>query len=135
MSRTGSKKYKFRKVKLPFPLLKQHNYTILDYSNRQVFIHVTHSVEGVNYGNIYKSDSSGSVFSLSVSNNVRNTYGYCDFNKVKGLKGVYIVNQYEDHDLNKARIQWENAESTEEKERALEVNLKKKTRISFNKGA
>lgn len=109
VTRTGSKKYKLLPVKLPFPLLKQHSYTILDYTNRQVFIHVTHTIEGITYGNIYKSDSSGSIFSLAVANNVRNNYGYCDFTKVKGLKGIYLVNQYDENDINKARISWENA--------------------------
>lgn len=134
VTRTGGKKYKFIPVKLPFPLLKQHSYTILDYTSRQVFIHVTHTLEGVTYGNIYKSDSSGSVFSLAVSNNVRNNYGYCDFNKIKGMHGVYLVNQYDSNDLSRARIQWENAEGPEDKERALDMNLKKRTRISFDKG-
>jgi hypothetical protein len=134
VTRTGGKKYEFIPVKLPFPLLKQHSYTILDYTSRQVFIHVTHTVEGVSYGNIYKSDSSGSVFSLAVSNNVRNNYGYCDFSKIKGMHGVYLVNRYDSDDLSRARIQWENAQGPEDKERALEMNLKKKTKISFDKG-
>jgi hypothetical protein len=69
-----------------------------------------------------------------VSNNVRNNYGYCDFNKVKGMNGVYIVNQYDSDDLSRARISWENAESPEEKEHALEMNLKKRSKISFDKG-
>lgn len=104
MTRTGSKNYQFKKVSLPFPLLGQHSYTIMDYTSRQVFIHITHSASALHYGNIYKSDSSGSVFSLSVDNSVRNNYGYCDFTKIKGMGSVYIANHYEAQDLKRARI-------------------------------
>ena len=74
---------------------------------------MTHTVSGIQYGNIYKSDSSGSVFSLAVANNVRNNYGYCDFSKVRGMNGAYIVNHYEELDVKRARIQFENAETPE----------------------
>lgn len=129
VSHSGAKDYKFREVKLPYPLLKQHSYTILDYTSRQVFIHVTHSTSNIVYGNIYKSDSSGSQFTLSVNNNVRNVYGYCDFTKVKGLAGVYLTNKYEESDLEKARIQLENAENQEEKHQAILSNMKKKVEL------
>lgn len=135
VSSSGKKEYKFKKVELPYPLLKQHSYTILDYTSRQVFIHVTHSTSNIVYGNIYKSDSSGSKFTLAVDNNVRNVYGYCDFTKVKGLGGVYITNKYDEVDLEKARIQLENAETQEEKNQAVLSNMKKKSKISFDRGA
>jgi hypothetical protein len=106
----------------------------MDFTSRQVFIHVTHTVSGIQYGNIYKSDSSGSVFSLSVANNVRNNYGYCDFNKVKGVNGVYIVNHYDEEDLHRARIQFENAETPELKEQALNSNMLRRTLITYDRG-
>jgi hypothetical protein len=134
VARSGSAKYHFRKVKLPFPLLRQHSYTILDYTARQVFIHVTHSISGITYGNLYKSDSTGSLFTLSSKNNVRNLYGYCDFIRVKGLNGIYIVNSYNDQDLEMARIQLQNANSEEDRNQAILKNMNKRTRISFDKG-
>ena len=135
VTRTGSKNYEFKKVSLPFPLLGQHSYTIMDYTSRQVFIHITHTMSGIQYGNIYKSDSSGSVFSLSLANSVRNNYGYCDFTKVRGMNSVYIANHYEENDLKRARIQFENAETPEQKEQVLEANLRRKSLITFDRGS
>lgn len=134
VTRAGAKEYDFKHVQLPYPLLKQHSYTILDYTSRQVFIHVTHSTSNIVYGNIYKSDSSGSMFTLSINNNVRNIYGYCDFSRVKGMAGIYLTNKYEEEDLERARIQIENSETLEEKNRAVLANMKKRSRISYDRG-
>ena len=47
-------------------------------------------------GNIYQSDSSGTRFSLSLKDNIRDpSDGQCDFEKVTGMDGIYLANIYE----------------------------------------
>lgn len=47
-------------------------------------------------GNIYISDSTGTRYSLSLKDNVKDPGdGQCDFEKVASLDGIYISNVYE----------------------------------------
>jgi len=126
--------YKMIAVKLPFPLLRQVSFTVLDMSFRQTFIHVTHSHSGVSFGNIYKSDSSGSVFVLSARNNVKNDIGYCDFDMAKGLRGIYFINQYEEQEIERARIEIDIEEDPKKKAEVAKNVLKKRSKISFDRG-
>ena len=41
------------------------------------------------------SDSTGSRYSFSLENNVRNIEGQCDFVKIEGLEGIYVANTYD----------------------------------------
>ena len=75
--------------------LMEHSYTILDTTERQVFLHINHDGEASKFGNIYVSDSSGLRYSKSLHSNVRNLDGQCDFEKVAGLEGVYLANIYD----------------------------------------
>lgn len=70
-----------------------------------------------------------------MTNNVRNNYGYCDFSKIKGMNGVYIVNHYEEQDLKRARIQFENAETPDMKDQAMQANMLRRTQITFDAGS
>lgn len=68
-------------------------YTALDSSTHAVFLHVTVStLEGHEYGSIIKSNSNGTSYVLSLSGVNRNEAGYVDFEKMKGLEGVALVN-------------------------------------------
>lgn len=40
------------------------------------------------------SDASGSRFSRSLRDNVRDSDGQCDFEKLQGLDGIYIANVF-----------------------------------------
>eukprot|EP00300_Choanocystis_sp_HF-7_P006258 c14588_g1_i1.p1 GENE.c14588_g1_i1~~c14588_g1_i1.p1 ORF type:complete len:847 (+),score=204.30 c14588_g1_i1:51-2543(+) len=80
--------------RLPFEL-REHSYTILDTSEGAVFLHVNHGEYNTPYGTIYLSDADGWRYSLSLKNNRRDTRGRCDFEKVKGLDGIYIANYVE----------------------------------------
>lgn len=44
------------------------------------------------WGNILKSNSNGTYFSLAVDNVNRNDQGYVDFEKMIGLDGIALVN-------------------------------------------
>lgn len=44
------------------------------------------------WGNILKSNSNGTYFSLSIANVNRDDYGYVDFEKFAGLDGIALVN-------------------------------------------
>ena len=75
--------------------LLEHSYTILDTSEGQVFLHINHEGERSKFGNIYTSDSSGRRYALSTHNNARSSNGQCDFEKVAGLEGIFLVNVYD----------------------------------------
>ena len=135
VTRASDSEYKMERVQLPFPLFRSHSYTILDLSSKQVFIHVTHSIDGIQYGNVYKSDSTGSVFVLSAENNVKNQYGYCDFEKIKGMKGIYIINRYDEDDLERARMEIDLEEDLVKKSKKAEEILLRKSQISFDRGS
>ena len=80
---------------LPIKRLKTHGYTILDTSEGQTFLHINHYGDFAKYGNLYISDSTGTRFSLSLLNNVRNYEGTCNFEKLEGLDGIYLANVFD----------------------------------------
>lgn len=127
-------RYNLKKVKLPFELLREHAYTVLEPLGRHVFIHVTHSIEEIPTGHLYVSDSTGSKFELNVKNNIRTAQGYCDFNKAQGMEGVYIANVYTDTSLARAKAAIKLAKSVEEKGQILSHSLKKKSLITYDFG-
>ncbi|CDZ97982.1 Sortilin and related receptors [Phaffia rhodozyma] len=50
------------------------------------------SKSGDEYGNVFKSNSNGTYFGLSIENANRNNRGYVDFEKMIGLDGVAVLN-------------------------------------------
>lgn len=119
----------FFRAELPVKRIPEHSYTLIDSSEGSLFLHVNHYGAKSNYGTIYISDASGRRFSISLLHNVRARNGYCDFDKVKGLEGIYISNIYDkEHLLN----DYETSESSKKtKKEALRFQ---KTVITFDKG-
>ncbi len=126
--------YQLKPVQLPFALLKEHSYTILESREQRVFMHVTHSVSGLSYGHVYVSDSRGNKFDLSLEYNVKNQFGYCDFDRVDGLPNFYIANYYEEESLRLARFQLQYSLRSNDRNNDVSDFLIKKTKITFNKG-
>ena len=135
MSPNSSPQISLLQVKLPFPLLRSHSYTIVDYSAHQVFLHVTHSSSAIKNGNIYKSDSEGLRFSLIAKNVVRDEYGFCDFVNVHGMKSSYLINVYEEKSIKMAEIELETEADIDSKLEVLNKVLKKQSLITFDRGA
>ncbi|KAL9078519.1 MAG: hypothetical protein Q9157_002575, partial [Trypethelium eluteriae] len=78
---------------LNFQVAHQQAYTVLDSSTHAVFLHVTvNNIKHREYGTILKSNSNGTSYVTSISAVSRNTQGYVDFEKMRGLEGVAIVN-------------------------------------------
>jgi len=90
MSSDGGKSW--NTATLPFGDLHQHSYTILDTSEDSVFLHVNHIGEKSTWGNVYISNADGLGYALSLPHNRRATNGKCDFEKVEGMKGIYLAN-------------------------------------------
>ncbi|KAL9621009.1 MAG: hypothetical protein Q9160_004527 [Pyrenula sp. 1 TL-2023] len=77
-----------------FKVSHQSAYTVLDSSTHAVFLHVTvNSVEDHEHGAILKSNSNGTSYVMSLDAVNRDTDGFVDFEKMKGLEGVALVNQ------------------------------------------
>ncbi|KAL9109142.1 MAG: hypothetical protein Q9227_006233 [Pyrenula ochraceoflavens] len=76
-----------------FKVPHQSAYTVLDSSTHAVFLHVTvNGVEEHEHGTILKSNSNGTSYVLSMKAVNRDTDGFVDFEKMKGLEGVALVN-------------------------------------------
>lgn len=71
----------------------QRAYTVLESFSHSVFLHVTvHAVPEQSFGAIIKSNSNGTSYVLSLNNVNRNTNGYVDFERTRGLEGLAIAN-------------------------------------------
>jgi len=77
------------------PNLKIENkaYTVLESTTDAVFLHVTTNGQtGSEYGSLFKSNSNGTYYSLSLDHVNRNSKGYVDFEKMMGLDGIAVMN-------------------------------------------
>ena len=86
--------YHFSEAQFP-PSMRIENraYTILESSTDSVFLHVTmNSAMNREWGSIFKSNSNGTYFGLSIEHVNRNTGGYVDFEKMIGLDGIALIN-------------------------------------------
>lgn len=73
--------------------LDNHAYTILESSTKALFVHMTMSAaKGAEFGTIFKSNSNGTYYGMSIENVNRNAAGYVDFEKMIGLDGIAVVN-------------------------------------------
>ncbi|KAF9211069.1 vacuolar protein sorting/targeting protein PEP1 [Podila verticillata] len=69
-------------------------YTVLDSTTRSVFLGITtNDVKGYKFGNLFRSDSNGSYFSLSRKFLNQGDEGTVDFEKMKGINGVALMNE------------------------------------------
>ncbi|WFD05581.1 vacuolar protein sorting/targeting protein PEP1 [Malassezia vespertilionis] len=84
----------FAEVRLPPQLQLDHRaYTVLDSVTEAVFLHVTtYQTMLAEWGDIIKSNSNGTYYTLSLERVNRNAYGYVDFEKMQGLDGVALAN-------------------------------------------
>jgi hypothetical protein len=73
--------------------IENRAYTILESSTDSVFLHVTmNSAANKEWGTIFKSNSNGTYYGLSVEYVNRNSAGYVDFEKMIGLDGIAVIN-------------------------------------------
>ncbi|KZV85936.1 Oligoxyloglucan reducing end-specific cellobiohydrolase [Exidia glandulosa HHB12029] len=73
--------------------LENHAYTILESSTDAVFLLLTRNdMEQVEWGNIMKSNSNGTYYTVSAEYVNRNHAGYVDFEKLIGVDGIALIN-------------------------------------------
>jgi len=73
--------------------IDNHAYTILESNTDAVFLHMTLSnVAGREWGSLFKSNSNGTYYGLSIEHVNRNGRGYVDFEKMVGLDGIVLAN-------------------------------------------
>ncbi|BFZ53716.1 vacuolar protein sorting/targeting protein PEP1 [Savitreella phatthalungensis] len=85
----------FAEARFPprFRVEERQAYTVLDSVTRSIFMHVTINDDAdKEYGSVLKSNSNGTYFVTSLDAVNRNRQGYVDFEKLKGLEGVAVVN-------------------------------------------
>jgi hypothetical protein len=83
-----------KEVKLPKDAEIPSTFTIMDTSEEQVFMFVENRITGTPFGNLYISDDKGRLFTLSISNVVKDN-SLVDFEKISSLDGTFIVNRYD----------------------------------------
>ena len=73
--------------------LENQAYTVLESVTDSVFLHVTTRADyGSEWGALFKSNSNGTYYSLSLDNVNRNSAGFVDFEKMLGLDGIALIN-------------------------------------------
>lgn len=127
-------KLQLRSVELSFSMLKEHSYTIVESSNMRVFMHISHSTHPLEYGHVYVTDSRATRLDKSLEFNVRNVYGYCDFESIEGVPNFYIANHYDEESLKLARFQAQNAVRENIKGTDITDYLLIQSKITFDKG-
>jgi hypothetical protein len=98
--------------------LENQAYTILESNTDAIFLHVTtHGQAGSEWGTLFKSNSNGTYYSLSLEHVNRNSKGYVDFEKMLGLDGIALMNVVSNSE-----------------EAAISGNKKLQSRITHNDG-
>lgn len=85
----------FSEVKFPhdFDNVEQHAYTILDTESGELFMHLTtNSEENKEYGALLKGNFNGTLFSTVHRYVNRNPNAFVDFEAVKSLEGLQLMN-------------------------------------------
>lgn len=85
----------FSEVKFPhdFDDVQQHAYTILDTASGELFFHLTTSSDpGKEYGALLKGNFNGTLFSTIHKHVNRNGNAFVDFEDVKSLDGLQLMN-------------------------------------------
>ena len=83
---------RLRKVLLPKDAMLSNTFTLMDTSERQVFLFIENHGVSTPFGNLYISDEKGRSFSLSMANVIKKDA--VDFEKVSSLDGTFILNRY-----------------------------------------
>lgn len=74
-------------------ILRLQAYTVLQSTTDSVFLHVTtHAKAGSEWGSLFKSNSNGTYYSLSLEYANRDSKGFADFEKMVGLEGIALMN-------------------------------------------
>lgn len=128
--------YKLSIVELPIQRLKDHSFTILESTDSSIFINVNHYGDDAKFGNVYMSNSEGRKFALSLLHNVRDDKGFCDFDRIKSLEGVFIANHYEHLEAEKFKTSYNYLSNSEDKKYKHEsIDSYKKSVITYDKGS
>jgi hypothetical protein len=131
----GSKAdYSFKKVELPFELLKEHAYTIAEVQSRHIYLHVSHSRNELYYGNLFVSDYYGRKFELSLKHNVRSPSGLVDFKRVDGVLGVYVANTYKEQSILSFEGRNKKGAVKALTNAEMEASIEQQTQITFDDG-
>ena len=127
--------YKLTPVDLPIQRLKDHSFTILDSTESSIFINVNHFGDEAKFGNVYVSNFEGKKFVLSLLHNVRDDKGFCDFDRIKSLEGVYIANHYEHVEAEKYKTNYNYYSNTNDRNQIHDtIDAYKKSVITYDKG-
>ncbi|CAG8491270.1 16400_t:CDS:10 [Acaulospora colombiana] len=72
--------------------LTRSAFTILESTTHAIMLHVTTSTRGL-WGNILKSNSNGTYYSLSLEYSYQDARGFVDFEKIRGIQGIAMANR------------------------------------------
>jgi hypothetical protein len=87
----------FRQARMPKNYHITDHFTVMDTSEKSVFLYVSDDSVSVPMGNLFVSDGLGSRFSHSLENIIKGG-GAVDFETIESLDGTFIANRYDrDH--------------------------------------
>ena len=125
---------KLKDITLNVDLQVDQAYTILDSNSRHVVLQITKPSSFIQYGTIFVSDSRGNHFDPVLDFNVKNDFGFCDFDRIKGLSNVIIANHYDEDSFRLARFHQSTMAPSADSLPAIKRLLTKVTKISFTRG-
>ena len=84
----------FRLARMPRDYALTDHFTVMDTSEKSVFLYISDHTLANNVGNLFISDGMGNRFTHSVENIVKGA-GAVDFETVESLDGTFICNRYD----------------------------------------
>ncbi len=120
----------FRQARMPRNYHITDHFTVMDTSEKSVFLYISDESSAVPMGNLFVSDGLGYRFSHSLENIIKGG-GAVDFETVESLDGTFIANRYDkDHHEVGHKMAGQLREITEEDIIAEEVQQAEHSRMS-----
>jgi len=86
----------FRHARMPKNYHITDHFTVMDTSEKSVFLYVSDNTVANNMGNLFVSDGLGYRFSHSLENIIKGA-GAVDFETVESMDGTFLANRYDKH--------------------------------------
>jgi hypothetical protein len=119
----------FRQARMPKNYHITDHFTVMDTSEKSVFLFVSDDSVSVPMGNLFVSDGLGYKFSHSLENIIKGP-GAVDFETIESLDGTFIANRYDkDHGTSNTKHAGELREITEDDIIAAELQQSEHSRM------
>lgn len=121
-------------IDLPAGVIADNDFTLVDGRHSHLAMHVAKRGSAFRHGTVIVGNSRSTEFRASIDLNVKNDFGYCDFDVVEELPYIYIANVYEADSFRLAHFHRSSMNQQQTGEIDPRALLTKVSRISFDRG-